>query len=288
MKFTDRHVVFILVAICLSVPIVMGISTVPAPMKTANKAFDYIESLPEGDSKGVVVALDFGPGTSAENKPQAKLVMEHLMRKRIPFAVTSLYVLSTPFLKDLPQQVAKDLEKENPSLKREYGRDWVNLGYFQNGTIFLQSLARSEDWISQIKADVNGTPLEQLPVMKSFKNLKSVSSLVELTGLTGVFSSWLQFFQTTEYTPVMIHGCTSITIPDAFIFFSSGQIRGFFEGIAGAAWYEERIKQSYPQRVLNYAQSVNTGTSFAQLMIIFIIIIGNIKTYLGWRKKRSE
>lgn len=285
-KSGERRIVFLLVVLCLLPPVVMGVRLQPAPMKTAESTFSYMNGLKREDEKVVFVAVDFGPGTAAENKPQTKLVIEHLMRKRIPFLVGTIYVLASPFLQELPREVAAQLEEEMPGEKWEYGRDWVNVGFMPNGLISVQSLAKSKDWWDYLKFDADGNSVSELPLMSSVKSIKDVSTLVQITGLQGVFSVWLQFFQTTSYTPAMVHGCTSITIPEAYIYFSSGQIRGFFEGIAGAAWYEHKLKELYPKRVIDSAQAVNTGTSFAQLLVFALVFVGNSMLLVRWVRSR--
>ncbi len=276
----ERYVVFGLIVIVLSVPLILKVEQRPAPVRTAEDAYSYLENTE--NIKGVLVAIDFGPGTSAENKPQAKLIIEHLMRKRIPFALTTLYVLAVPYLKELPLEVAAELSKENPSEVWEYGKDWVNFGYLPSGTLQLQALSKSDNWVEYLKFDAFGAPMSEVLVMEKFKTISDISALVELTGLQGLLSVWLQYFQTSKHTPKFIHGCTSISIPDAFAFYTSGQLVGLFEGIAGAAWYEEKLAESIPSRTLSFAQSVNTGVSFAQILVIVLVVLGNFKGYFKW------
>jgi hypothetical protein len=274
----ERWLIFALVTAFILIPILTGIRLNPAPMETSKAFFSKIEELSPQDGKVVLISLDWGTGTLAENKPQSKLVIEHLFRKRIPFALVTLYPLASPFLEKLPLEVLEELKKEIPSQNWEYGKDWVNLGYLPNGALQLQSLVKSKNWTSDknFKTDANNVPTTQIPIMSKLKSINDVSALVEITGLTGVFSTWLQYFQTEEYTPIFLHGCTSITIPEAFIFYSSGQLKGFFEGIAGAAHYESLISETNPQRKIDFAKLLNTGNSFAQILVILLIVIGNI------------
>ena len=285
-KEKERWVVFALVISFILIPIVSGIRLKPAPMKTSTSLYEKLDSLKSEDGKAVLVALDWGTGTSAENGPQSKLVIEHLFRKRIPFALVTLYSLGAPFLEKLPLEVLEKLKAEDPTQNWEYGVDWVNLGYLPNGMIQIQALAKSNNWSSDnnFKTDANNTPTSQIPLMKKIRNIKDISTLVEITGLVGVFSTWLQFFQTESYTPEMLHGCTSITIPEAFIFYSSGQLKGFFEGIAGAAYYESLLELAHPNRNIDFAKMINTGASFAQILVIVLIILGNILLFLNSRK----
>ncbi len=289
-KEKERWFVFALVISFIMIPIVTGIRLTPAPMKTASAIFTEIDSLKPESGKVVLVSLDWGTGTLAENEPQSKLVIEHLFRKRIPFALVTLYSLASPFLEKLPQEILAELKEENPEENWEYGVDWVNLGYLPNGLIQVQALAKADDWSSDknFKTDASNVPTSQIPLMKKLRNINDVSALIEITGLQGVFSTWLQFFQTEKYTPIMMHGCTSITIPEAFIFYSSGQLKGFFEGIAGAAYYELLLEKAYPQRKMDSAKMVNTGTSFAQILVIFLVVIGNFLFFINKNKKTGE
>ncbi len=276
----DRRIIYILVAVSVAVPLIFNVSLRPAPMATADAFFTAVERLEPG--KIVLISADFGPGTLAENRPQAELAIEHLMRKRIGFAMISVYALASPFLRQLPEDVAARLEREMPGQKWEYGKDWINLGFQPGGMIAIQGIAKAEDMRVFLKTDANNIPLEDLPLMKDVKSIKDISLLMQFTGLLGVFNAWVQYFQ----GPLFLHGCTSVTIPEAFIYFSSKQIAGFFEGIAGAAWYEVMLSERFPQRgSYNVALRVNTGLSFAHLVVLAFIVLGNAGLLFGRRKE---
>ena len=279
----DRRYIFLFVAISLMIPLVLGVSLRPAEMATAKAFFDKVQSLEPAPGKIVLISADWGPGTLAENRPQTMLVMEHLMRKRIPFALISVYVLASPFLRETPEAVARQLEQEFPGERWEYGKDWVNLGYQPNSLIMVEGLAKSSDWHQHLKADANGASLQDLPLMQDVRSIRDVLALMEFTGLQGVFNLWLQYFQTEGYRPPFLHGCTSVTIPEAFIYYASNQIVGLFEGIAGAAYYELLLDQHYETRNANVAIRVNTGLSFAQLLVIFLIVLGNLSLLFSKR-----
>ncbi len=279
----DRRIIFLLVALALAAPLRFQLRLPPAQMKAAEDVFAQIDKLEHVPGKLVVIGADWGPGTSAENQPQTELVIEHLLRKRVPFALMSLYQLASPMLKEVPFQVAARVAKQTGE-SYEYGKDWVNLGYQVNGALALQGIARAENMQDVLKTDANGTPLSEIPVTKDLRKLSDVQMLVHLTGLVNVFNYWLQFFRNQNYIPPMLHGCTSISIPDAYMYYSSKQILGFFEGIAGAAWYDELMNAKYPGRE-EVATRVNTGLGVAQLLILGIVALGNIGQLLGRRRK---
>ena len=271
----DRRIIYLVVLLSLSIPLINKSVLPPAPMETAQAVFKIVDALEPQPGKIALISADWGPGTQAENKSQTAVIIEHLMRRRIPFAIMSIYQLAEPFLEETPREVVKRLEQENPGQHWEYGKDWVNLGFQPSGWQAIRQMAQTEDIPAQLKTDYLGTPLSEIPMMAGVKTIKNIEVLFQFTGLTGVFSTWLQFFQASDYRPVFIHGCTSITIPEAYIFYSSGQIKGFFEGIAGAAWYEKLLSDRNPERESGTALQVNTSLAFAHLVIIAFIIIGN-------------
>ncbi|MCB0323889.1 MAG: hypothetical protein KDD69_09960 [Bdellovibrionales bacterium] len=268
----NRRAIYLFVAVSLSLPIIADVQMKPAPMATARALYEAVNALNPEDGKIVLIAADWGPGTMAENRPQTALAIEHLMRKRQPFALISIYTLAVPFLEEVPNTIKRRLEVEMPGQTWEYGRDWVNLGYRPGGIIMIQRLAKAENLHEALKTDANETPIAQIPMMRSVKTAKDISMLMQFTGLVGVFNYWLQFFP----GPTFVHGCTSITIPEAFIYYSSKQIVGFFEGLAGAAYYETILDEAYPGRSgESLALATNTGLAFAQLVVLGFIVLGN-------------
>jgi hypothetical protein len=278
------RIIYLLVILALSYPLMTGYVLRPAKMRSAEDLYQVIENLPRSADKMVLVAFDWGPSTAAENRPQTTTVIEHLMRLRIPFAVITTYPYGAPFLDDVPNGVAARLQQEKPGEKWEYGVDWVNLGYQPGGAIMIQGLARAADLSAVIKTDARGTPLREIPCMKEVVNLKNISLLAQITGLVGVFSNWIQFFQQDDYKPEVVHGCTSITIPEAYIYYVSGQIKGLYEGVAGAAWYDYLLSERYPLRQTTDAGRVNTSLASAHLLILGLILVGNVITFV--KRKR--
>ncbi len=280
----DRRVIFLLVILSLSIPLVLGLSMKPARMKQAQTSFDLIDQLKFEPSDIAFIALDFGANTKAENLPQAEVLIEHLMRKRVPVALFSLYVLAEPFLISIPEKVSKRLMQENPGQVWEYGKDWVNLGYNPGGFLIVQAIPKSENLVELFKKDARGNNLSDIPAFKNVRTLKNIKLLGEVTGLLGMFDTYVQFFQSGEYRPLFVHGCTSITIPEAYIYVDSGQLNGLLEGIAGAAWYSRLLSQEFKGRGHDTSELINTGLGVAQLVIIALVILGNLSSFLARKR----
>jgi hypothetical protein len=223
----------------------------------------------------------------AENEPQAVVLLEHLFRRRIPVILLSQYQQAEGFLRRIPQDVAQRLEREMPGQTWRYGEAWVNAGYKPGGAIFIQSLVNAPDITKLLGRDVSGMPISHFPAFASVGGVERVKIVGEITGLVGVFDSIVQFFQKNGYRPTLVHGCTSITIPEAYIFLDSGQLKGLLEGIAGAAWYSEVLKKHFPLSDNSKLLVTNTALSAAHIMIIVLILVGNVAAFVS-RSRRSR
>lgn len=288
LRALDRRVIYLVVILSVALPIGFDWSIPPARMVSAEKFFALVQTLETDANDVALVAFDFGPNTKAENEPQAEVILEHLFRRRIPVVLVTQYAQAEGFLLSIPNHVADRLMRENPGERWEYGKDWVNIGYRPGGILFVQAVAKSQNLANDLDRDVFGTPLIDLTVTRNLKNLRDVRLLAEFTGLVGVFDTYVQFFQSDGYTPAFGHGCTSITIPEAYIYLDSGQLSGLLEGIAGAAWYSQLLTKSFPNRGEDSSLVINTALGVAHLVMIFFIVLGNISLFTFFRRKRRE
>lgn len=289
----DRRVVYVLVLLALTIPLLLNFGMHPAKMETARMLYETVESLPVDGGKLVWIAMDWGPSTRAENEPQTQVLVEHLMRRRIPFCTFSIAFSAEQFMKSLPQQVADTLNKENEAngiaYRYEYGKDWCNIGYRPAPMLFVRRLAKTQDIPAYIGMDAKGTAIRDIPCMAKVKTIRDFSMLAEFTGLVGAFQIWVQFFQAEDYVPKFVHGCTSITIPEAFIYLDSKQIQGLLEGVAGAAYYSKLVKGADfdPVGRPDLATKFMMSLSLAHLVIIGLIAVGNLGLWLEKRGRKK-
>lgn len=285
----DRRIIYLIVLVLVSWPIATDFILPPVRMSQAEQSFELIEKLNFPQGSIAFLALDWGPSTVAENGPQSALVLEHLMRRRIPVALFSQYHLATPALESLPKDVSEKLERLYPNERWVYGVDWVNLGYRPGAGILLQSLPKSEDLAETLNQDANGTKLKELQAFRGVKTIRQIGLLAQFTGLMGTFNDYVRFFKLDDYRPVFLHGCTSITIPDAYTYLDSGQLDGLLEGNAGAAWYATLMQARYPDREKDKFLISNTALGVAHLVLIALIALGNIGMYIArYRANRSS
>lgn len=284
----SRRLIYLLMIVAVAAPVLFGVSQAPSRLVSAERMYDVVERLEFKRGNVAMVFMDFGPNTLAENEPQATVLLEHLFRRRIPVIVLSQYQQAESFLRRIPLEVAGRLEKEMPGERWRYGEAWINAGYKAVPTVFMQSLAKTPDVSKFLGRDVTGMPIVNYPNFAAIGALEGVRLVGEITGLVGVFDTVVQFLQKDGYRPLLVHGCTSITIPEAYIFLDSGQLRGLLEGIAGAAWYSEVLERNFPQSDNLKLLVTNTALSAAHIVIIALIILGNVAPFISRRLRRSH
>lgn len=280
---SENKIIYLIVLLVVALPLATGFSLPPASLSSADRLFSLVESLEKKPGEIAFLAFDYGPSTKAENEPQSEVVFEHFLRRRIPVAIFSLYPHATGFLTAVPERVIERLREEQPDQKWEYGKDWVNLGYRPGFGLFVQALAKSSNITDFLAKDAHGTSLSRLPAFQNVETLRQVNFLGQFTGLVGVFDAYVQFFQKAGYVPPFGHGCTSITIPEAYIYLDSGQLKGLLEGVSGAAWYSQLLQKKFPTRKQDDSLRINTALGVGQLLIIALIVAGNVKFF--WRKR---
>lgn len=283
-----RRLIYLVMILAVGLPITLGISQKPSRLVSAERMYDVVDKVQVQPGEVAMVWLDFGPNTVAENEPQAMVLIEHLFRRRIPVILMSQYQQAERFLTSIPQGVAKRLEVEMPGQQWRYGEAWINVGYRPGGAIYIQSLVNATDLAKFLGRDANGMPISHYPAFVSVGGVERVKLVGEITGLIGVLDNIIQFFQKNDYRPTIVHGCTSITIPEAYIFLDSGQLKGLLEGIAGAAWYSEVLKGFYPQSENHELLVTNTALSAAHVVLILLIVLGNIMPFVErWRGRNG-
>lgn len=279
-----RRLIYLLMILAVGLPIVCGISQKPSRLVSAERMYDVVEQVKVQPGEVAMIWLDFGPNTIAENEPQTQVLVEHLFRRRIPVVLLSQYQQAERFLTKIPNEVAKRLEAEMPGQQWRYGEAWVNAGFRPGGAIFIQSMVNAADVSKFLGRDVNGMPINYYPTFSAIGGVERVKIVGEITGLIGVFDNIIQFFQKNGYRPTIVHGCTSITIPEAYIFLDSGQLKGLLEGIAGAAWYSVVLKEQFPRSENKELLVTNTALSAAHIVLILLIVLGNLVPLFARRR----
>ncbi len=266
MEKMDRRWIYLMVAISVVIPFLYPMSLPISITPEAQAVYDTIEALPDGST--VMLVFDYYPSTIAECEPMAIAALHQFFSKDIKVITLSNIPLGGPSMAEtITRMMAKEYNKE-------YGIDFVNLGYKANYVAVMSGMGQSIEDI--FPTDNSGTPLSELPLMTKTKNYADISFLFEIAD-NATADYWVSIVNAQFGLP-MVCGTTAVSAPKYYAFVASGQFKGLLGGMKGAAEYEILV---------GHKASAVTGMSaqsLVHLLIIFLVILGNLSFFIGRRK----
>ncbi len=161
---------------------------------------------------------------------------------------------------------------------KEYGDDYVNIGFFAGAEAAMASFA--SDIPGLVKVDYYGTPIDQLSVMDGLMDLNDIDLFICLWSGTPGWGEYLRQWYTPYEIPV-IGGTLGINGPGAAPYVAAGQLKGLVVGLRGGAEYEKLINK--PGEAISGMDAITTS----HLLVIAFVIFGNIGYFAsrGMRRK---
>ena len=265
----DRRIIFIFVALAIILPLMFPLNikfTVTAPVQGF---YDAIEKIPEGSK--VLFPCDYEPGSRPELYPMTVAALDQMFKKNLKVIALTLWPAGSPIVEEALTKVAKD------EFKKEYGIDYVNLGFKEGREVVMVSMGSSIP--NTFPTDYRGTKVSDIPIMQGVINFSDVKLIVNISGGYPGTKEWVQQVQ-ARYKISLVSGCTAVSAPEYYPYYQSGQLLGLLGGMRGAAEYEKLVGRS------GLGIRGMDAQSMAHLIIFFFIILGNL-AYFSLKKKRA-
>ncbi len=264
----DRRYLYAALLLAVMLPFLMDVK-IPVPISAqTNKMYTAIEELPPNSF--VLFGVDWSAGTRGENGAQTEVLMRHLMRHKVRFALLAF----DPQSKELCQRIAQRLQTE---YGYKEGVNWVNWGYRVSSNLEMYLKALAQDIPTAVGTDIHEVPVRTLPVMAGIQSAKDIALILDVTP-SSTFQAYIQFVAQPYKIPMGI-APTAVMAPEAFTYLDSGQIVGMLAGLQGAIEYEQKLG------VVGKATRASVSLSFAHLLIIGFIVLGNLAMLLERRQK---
>ena len=269
-----RRVVFLYVAIGVSLPFFMSITQEIKISPEVQTLYDGLAELPPGSR--VLAAFDYDPPSAPELQPMAESFFRYCFNNDLKVIIIGLWPQG-------PQQANMALEaamqdEEIAGRNLQYGIDWVNLG-FQTGNEFVIQRMGSE-FKSMFPTDYSGTPYDNLELVRNIRNFSNIDYVFNLSaGYPGTIE-WVQV-AVDRYGVKMGAGNTAVQAPQCYPYLRSGQLVGILGGMNGAAEFE--MLTGFPGKGTKFMLS----QSFAHMIVLAFIFIGNVAYIIERRKKKS-
>lgn len=274
----DRRWVYLFVAIAVMIPIFLEAFGVPIfipPYVTPETkgVYNFVERLRPGDM--LFLAIDYDPMAMAELHPVARAILKQCFKKDVKVIISALSQNGPGMAEQLISQLAKEYNKVN-------GIDYVYLGYKPYPGLVIMGM--SQNFKLFFPKDYYGTPLDSLPMMAKVRNIKDTKGVIDVAA-GSVADMWINDGAGRYNYPLAL-AVTGVMAADYYPFLNSGQIFGLVSGMKGAAEYEYLAEKGGYMRkdefIANRSMPIQT---FAHVVVILFIIIGNVGYFMSKRKK---
>jgi hypothetical protein len=263
----SRYYIYLLLSGIVVWQLLFPIRLPIVPSAATTGVYDAIEAVP--DDKIIIITTDWDASTQAETGPQTQAVVHACFQAKKRFAIMNLQPpMGVKLANDIAERVAAQYGAE-------YGVDWCNWGYKYGFDNVLIALAKNIP--KTIGDDFHGNPVTGLPMMEGVEDIESIGLVIEITGLANVTEIWIGLIQGVYGTP-LASAYTAVMVPGYYPFLDSGQLKGMLNGAKGAAEMEVLVKR--PER----ASAIMPVQSWAHMLIIALIIIGNLGYVFGRRR----
>lgn len=265
----DRRWIFLAMLVVVAAPILAQKSFPEQPTKLVLDAFNYIENLPEGSN--VLFSLDYEPSSEGELSPMTTALVRHCCLKRHKMFFMTLWPGGLPLLE---KNIQKVIQTEFRDLHLKEGEDYVNLGFNAGKEVVI--IVMGTDISKMFPTDINGTPLEDIPLTANLSNLSDMKLIVDISAGNPGMKEWVQYAASPLGIQLVV-GATAVQAPQAYPYYP-GQMLGLLAAIKGAAEYEAALGQRYPRfrnPRLNEGIRRMAPQFWAHLLIIGLIVLGN-------------
>jgi hypothetical protein len=237
-----------------------GIFPVPLPIavsEPARRAYSIIDALQPGDL--VLMAPDFQAGSWASCGPSGTAILKHMQVKGAKVVFLSGY---RPDAAPLADQLVKNAGLDN----KKYGEDYVQLGYVPGEETFVAAIAK--DFRANVKTDVHGTSIDQIPILQNVDDPGDFKLVVCLASSeTPVW--WIRQWN-IPFGVQIITANTGATVGGILAWYPDKGVSAYLDDAAGAGQYE------YISGFPGAATRLLGMQNITHLWVILWIVLGNI------------
>jgi hypothetical protein len=277
----DRRIIYFILALVVILPLVFPTVLKVKPMAPVEALYEAVDKIPA--DKALILDCSYAPQIKPEVEPMAVAVLRHAFARRKKVLVLVLYVQMLGLAQKALTQVTGEFNVKAETYEDSiiYGRDYVFLGWTPPPLIPM--LGMGESITAVYPADYYGNQTDTLELMQQIRNYNNVGILVCLSG-SAIPKSWVAYAQNRFGVAVGV-GCTAVSGADFYPYYQTGQFTGLMVGMKGAAEYEELVEENLKVAEKRMASEAMLSLTYAHVIIMIFIIIGNIGFFFQRRRK---
>ncbi len=260
----DRRIIYALVLITVSFPLIFKITLPLEVSKEVRMAYQAVEELEEGDV--ILISTDYGPSSAPETQPMLEAILTHAFRKNVKV------LLMTHWRFEGLIMGVEGIEKIARRFNKKYGEDYIILGFRPGVSAVMIGL--SEDFRNVFLTDYYGRSIDSYPMYKQIAGEDNILNYDDIDLLVGLQAGnvgdlWIRIVN-ARYGVPMIMGATAVIIPEYFPYLQAGQIKGLIGGLKGAADYEKLVN------MVGFGTVGMSAQLFVHTLILVLIFLGNV------------
>ncbi len=274
-KLIDRRTVFVFVGFAVVLPFFMSITQNIRISPEVQQVYNAMSTLQPGSK--VLISFDYDPPSAPELQPMAESFITYCLSHDISVIIIGLWPQG-------PQQanLALEIALENEAVKAknpQYGINYVNLGFQTGNEFVIQRMGT--DFRSMFQTDYSGRHYDDIPLVKNIKNFSNIDYSFNLSAGYPGTQEWVQV-AVDRYGLWMGAGNTAVQAPMMYTYLNAGQLEGLLGGMNGAAEFEKVCG------ITGKGTKYMLSQSFAHVVVIAFILIGNVAFFIGGRKKKLD
>jgi len=266
----DRRIIFTLIFIAVGWPLIAPMRLPIGVSPPVRGIYEAVEAVPPGSI--VMLGGDYSPDSMPELQPMTRAFIRHAFSRDLRIVVACLWPASPPLIERELTPLAEEFGKE-------YGVDYVNLGYMAGGIVTLLGMGASIP--NTFPSDYGGTPVREIPLMQEIENFEDIAFVMEVSAGTPGTREWVQQVQ-SRYRIRFASGTTAVGAPNFYPYVQSGQLVGLLGGLKGAAEYETLIEAPGDATKGMDAQSI------VHALIVVFILLGNVVYFVSRRQQAEQ
>jgi len=277
----DRRWVFLGVGILTVVPFFFPMGLPIQITRYTELVYAEIESMKpasDPDSKPILLAMDYDPGTLAELEPMAKAVLRHIFSRKGKVIVVSFLPTGAGLAKETLDNIAAEFENEGIV----EGVNYAYLGFNTPVGVVVQSIGR--DIRDNYPTDTRKVPLDEMPLFKGVQNYDDLHIVIDLAG-SNLPAVWITN-AVERFGARFAMGVTNVMAADLTPYIPQ-QAKGMISGLRGAAEYETLLHDQYGLKVGDAVRGMDSQ-SITHVYILLLIILGNIGYFLSRKKGGAQ
>jgi hypothetical protein len=270
----DRRIIYMIVAICVVVPLLLPLNIPIVPTPETHGVFDQIDALPAGSH--ILIAADFDPASKPELLPALHAVLAHCFEKGLKPDLLTLWASG-------PGLMQTAIEAEAAKYNKVSGTDYCFLG-FRYGTLAV-ILGMASSIPSTFATDFYGKPTVTMPIYQDFNKLSQYKYILDIAAGATV-ETWLIYASQPERVPLGA-SVTAVSATQYYPYLQANQITGLVGGVKGSAENEKLVTDKYNVPPGDATKGM-VAQSFVHLFIVLSIIAANICYFVAAKRTQAQ